>query len=105
MHSLYRTLPGLHWLLDVAKDLEFFHLKWRATFSDPHFLRWLMLFSYNHLAPESITGLKADHIEMLGFTDWAVKELHQFIKVHDIVIYDRQRRIIVFNLGFGCVCG
>eukprot|EP01084_Bolivina_argentea_P215743 366352_1 len=83
MHSLYRTLPGLHWLQDVAKDLEFFHLKWRNTFSDPHFLRWLMLFSYNHLAPESITELKADHIEMLGFTDWAVKELYQFIKEND----------------------
>ncbi len=83
MASLYCTLPGLHWIQNVAKELEFFHLKWRAAFSDPHFLRWLMLFSYIHLAPESITGLKADHIEMLGFTDWAVEELHKFIKVHD----------------------
>ncbi len=61
--------------------MDFFHLKLRNTFSDPHFLRWLALFSYKHLAPESITGLRADHMEMLGFTDWAVKELLTFIKV------------------------
>ncbi len=81
MDSLYRTLPGLHWLKETTKEMEFFHIKWRNTLSDPHFLRWLALFSYNHLIPESTIGLIADHMEMLGFTDWAVKELLQFIKV------------------------
>ena len=33
----------------ASKEDQFFHIKWLETITDPHFLRWISLFSYKSL--------------------------------------------------------
>ena len=57
----------------------FFHIKWFQTLTDPHFLRWILLFSYYSLTSESVTR-KEQQDHMFKFTLFALDKMKEVLK-------------------------
>ena len=61
-----------------SKEDQFFHIKWLKTSTDPHFLRWIGLFSYKSLKTLSPQE-KEKQLNQFNFTLFALDEMDKLL--------------------------
>ena len=66
----------------VQSEYKFFHIKWMKTLTDPHFLRWVSLFSYYSLVESE--QLKERQNEQFKFTLYSLDYIKQFLKERNL---------------------
>ena len=64
--------------LTSSKDDQFFHIKWLKTITDPHFLRWIALFSYKSLKTLSPQE-KEQQLNQFKFTLFALDVMDKLL--------------------------
>ena len=66
----------------LSQEQSFFHIKWSKTLSDPHFWRWILLFSYYSIINSESQEINRQ--EMQTFTYFAIDRMLEVIKEHAI---------------------
>ena len=65
-----------------STEQNFFHIKWFSTLTDPHFWRWILIFSYYSIVQPKSQNI--NRAEMQEFTYFAIDRLNAIIDEHSL---------------------